>query len=276
MRDSQLSTSYTPEVIDFDNDRPPEPVHTILVSDVHLGSPVSRSTDLLKFLQRYQVNKHEYRFKQLILLGDIFDDLNFKRLKKHSWELVGLFRQITDEESNAEVKWLLGNHDRELAHLMTHLVGVDVYTEYEWEVANRRFLALHGDRFDMWIVRFPQLVNIPCWIYSTIQNMDGRKQRISRFVKNRSKTWLRINKKVAAGMMNYARSLDRKIDAAFCGHTHIAEAIEYPDDNMWYYNTGCWTGRQSPTYVTVGYDGRVNLCELRTEASPAIQPIAAG
>jgi metallophosphoesterase superfamily enzyme len=46
---------------------------TLLVSDVHLGSEVSRARDALDLIQ-------SLRYRRLILLGDIFSDLNFRRL----------------------------------------------------------------------------------------------------------------------------------------------------------------------------------------------------
>jgi len=47
--------------------------HTLIISDFHLGSKVSRSKEAAELLN----NLH---FKKLILLGDIFEDLNFNRL----------------------------------------------------------------------------------------------------------------------------------------------------------------------------------------------------
>jgi UDP-2,3-diacylglucosamine pyrophosphatase LpxH len=45
---------------------------TLIVSDLHLGSEISRARDALRLLRRE-------RFRRLILLGDIFSDLNFRR-----------------------------------------------------------------------------------------------------------------------------------------------------------------------------------------------------
>ena len=246
----------------------PKKVHTLIVSDVHLGSRVSRCTDLLELLRGYQINQHKYLFDRLILLGDIFDGLNFKRLKKHAWELVGLLRQITDEESNAEVVWILGNHDMHWAELMEHMVGINVYREYNWTVAGRRFMAMHGDRFDKWVMKYPALATIPCWIYEVIQHLDGHQQRFSRFVKEKSKVWLRINEEVARGMINYVRRRHNKVNAIFCGHTHLAEETYYEEDDVWYYNTGCWTGKQSPTYATISHSGEVLINEYSTVSIP--------
>ena len=45
---------------------------TLLLSDVHLGSDISRARDALAVLDSCS-------YRRLILLGDIFSDLNFGR-----------------------------------------------------------------------------------------------------------------------------------------------------------------------------------------------------
>src|SRR4029453_10839244 len=58
-------------------------VDTIIVSDVHLGSTISRARDLQRTLEAY-------RCERLILLGDIFHDLtDASRLSKDQWDLLG-------------------------------------------------------------------------------------------------------------------------------------------------------------------------------------------
>jgi len=60
---------------------------TVLLSDVHLGTDICRAASLLKTLQGI-------RFKRLILLGDIFDDLNLKRLTSEHWEFLSHLRKL--------------------------------------------------------------------------------------------------------------------------------------------------------------------------------------
>lgn len=255
-----------------DHEKPPESIHTLIVSDVHLGSRVSRAKECLQLIESYRIDKRRWRFQQLILLGDIFDDMNFNRLDKYAWKLVSLFREITDEESSAKVVWILGNHDELLVPLMAHLVGIRVHEEIEWSVGNKRFFAMHGQQFDKWIMNYPNISKVPSWIYDAIQALDGSKQRISRFVKEKSKTWLRINGEVARGIVNYAERKGLDIDAAFCGHTHIAEEIQFPETKVRYFNTGCWTGRHAPTYVTISRSGIVSLNEYDVKQLRVAEP----
>jgi UDP-2,3-diacylglucosamine pyrophosphatase LpxH len=250
-------------------------VDTLLVSDVHLGSRVSRAGSLLRLLRSLRESRHSWHFRQLVLLGDIFDGLNFNRLRKHAWQVMSTFREITDEESNARVVWVAGNHDYRLIELMAHLVGITVHEEYQWEVAGRRFLAMHGHQFDKWIIQYPTLSRIPGWFYDGIQALDGSSQRISRYVKEKSKKWLRINQNVADGIVKHAVALGTGIEVAFCGHTHMTEVIEFPEEGIIYYNSGCWTGKHNPNYITVTGSGQVAIHEYVEEAVVEAVPIPA-
>jgi len=98
---------------------------TLILSDLHLGSDVSRADDARRMLRRH-------RFRRLILLGDIFSDLNFGRLTKQHWKFLGYIRKLSNPKRQVEVIWVEGNHDHGLTDVMSHLVGVKVYQQYEW------------------------------------------------------------------------------------------------------------------------------------------------
>src|SRR5579863_1170005 len=57
---------------------------TLILSDVHLGADTSRAREATCVLK-------ENRFRRLILLGDIFADLNFRRLTKEHWSFSATF-----------------------------------------------------------------------------------------------------------------------------------------------------------------------------------------
>ncbi len=79
-------------------------MRTLILGDVHLGSPLCRSIQLLEVLRKVH-------FDRLVLNGDIFDDLNFRRLKERHWEVLNELRMLQDR---CEVVWICGNHDIEL------------------------------------------------------------------------------------------------------------------------------------------------------------------
>src|ERR1700678_3965336 len=119
----------------------PPSYDTLILSDLHLGAEMSRASEALRVLQ-------ENKYRRLILLGDIFADLNFGRLKKGHWKFLSFIRKLSNPKRKVEVVWVEGNHDHGLTEIMSHLVGVRVYQEYRWEYHGKRHLAVHGHQFD--------------------------------------------------------------------------------------------------------------------------------
>ena len=216
---------------------------TIIVSDLHLGSEVSRAREATQFLESAVFNR-------LILLGDIFCDLNFRRLKKQHWQFLSLIRKLSNPKRGVEVVWVEGNHDHGLAQWMSHLVGVRVYQEYGWEYRGVRYLGIHGHQFDRFLVDNALLSAIGELIYLRIQKIDARDSKIARWLDLLNSRWLRLTPKVAAGALTLAQS--RGIDVVFCGHTHLPHyANAY---GAQYFNTGCWV-HERLTYAAVDDDG---------------------
>lgn len=212
---------------------------TLIISDLHLGSFLSRADDARRMLQ-------SKTFRRLILLGDIFCDLDFRRLTKEHWELLSYVRKLSNPKRNVEVVWVEGNHDRGLTEVMSHLVGIDVYQEYQWNYAGKRYLAIHGHQYDSFLVRNAALSSFGEWIYMRLQNLDSKSKLMSRFLDRQNSKWMRLSPRVAAGALALAKT--RSADVVFCGHTHIALQAERQGTR--YFNSGCWT-TEDPTYITV-------------------------
>ena len=212
---------------------------TLIISDLHLGSEVSRAKDARRMLM-------SQAFRRLILLGDIFCDLNFRRLKKEHWELLSYIRKLSNPKRKVKVIWVEGNHDRGLTEVMSHLVGVEVHQEYSWNFAGRRYLAIHGHQFDRFLVNNAALSAIGELIYLHLQKFDSRHNVIARFLDRQNSKWLRLSPKVASGALALARL--RGADVVFCGHTH--EAMHAETSCVRYFNSGCWMS-ETPTYITV-------------------------
>jgi metallophosphoesterase superfamily enzyme len=109
----------------------PRTYNTLILSDLHLGAETSRAREATRMLK-------QNRFQRLILLGDIFADLNFARLTKEHWKFLGYIRKLSNPKRKVEVVWVEGNHDHGLINIMSHLVGVRVYRQYKWDYAGLR------------------------------------------------------------------------------------------------------------------------------------------
>lgn len=234
-----------------------QPVHfdheadldTLIVSDIHLGSDVSRSKRLIELMRML-------KFNRLILNGDVFDDLNFKRLTRDDWKFLSYIRKTSNPRKGIEVVWVVGNHDGGVAEILTHLLGVPVHEEYVWEGQDRRYLAIHGHQFDKWITEHEIVTAIASWIYLVIQKMDPH-HRASRWVKRTSKKWLRLSDKVGHDAAHHGRK-KHHADIVFCGHTH--RSVDIMVDDVRYLNSGCWTDKPSQ-YITIGHGGEIAVRE---------------
>ncbi len=227
---------------------------TLIISDLHLGSDVSRAKDACAVLRRQL-------FRRLILLGDIFCDLNFRRLKKEHWELLSYIRKLSNPKRHVEIVWVEGNHDRGLADVMAHFVGVRVYQEYAWTFNHQRYLAIHGHQFDRFLLNNTALSAFIERVFLSLQKLDSRHFWIARYLDRCNSGWLRLSCKVARGALAHARV--RGADVVFCGHTHEAMSSEW--NGVRYFNSGCWT-HDRPTYITIDESG-IHICDYFSESS---------
>ncbi|MEI8135575.1 MAG: UDP-2,3-diacylglucosamine diphosphatase [bacterium] len=255
---SRSSLLFDESEADFDSDHSDNTavsvtanvVDTLIMSDIHLGSEVSRSKDALEMLKQYE-------FTRLILNGDVFEDLNFKRLSKADWKFLSYIRKLSGHKHDVEVVWVAGNHDG-IAEILSHLLGITVYDEYIWEFESEKYLAIHGHQFDKFLTENVLITNLATWFYQFFQRIDSDEQRLSRWMKQRSKTWLRVSEKIALDAIAYAKQ--KRAKYVFCGHTH--QAMELEKDGVLYVNSGCWTDVPSQC-ITIDNIGGVILREYR-------------
>lgn len=224
------------------------PVYDALViSDTHLGSDNCRARAIAEFLER--IHAGELPTRRLILNGDVFDSIDFRRLKKHHWKVLSLLRKLSD---TVEIVWVNGNHDGP-AEIISHLLGVEVLDEIVLESGGRRVLFLHGHRFDEFIERYPLTSKLADLAYRALQWLD-KSHTVARHAKARSKIFLRCVAKVEAAAVEYARK--RGCDAVCCGHTHAPAAVT--GRGVDYFNSGSWT--EHPAHYLAIRDGQVELC----------------
>jgi UDP-2,3-diacylglucosamine pyrophosphatase LpxH len=221
----------------------PHVYNTLILSDLHLGAEMSRAREATRVLK-------ENQFQRLILLGDIFADLNFARLTKEHWKFLGYIRKLSNPKRNIEVVWVEGNHDHGLTDIMSHLVGVRVYQDYQWDYRGLRHLAIHGHQFDGFQVSQLRLSRWGTELYLQLQKLDLKGNPVTRWIDRLNTRWLRMSAKVAQGALSYAKH--HEADRIFCGHTH--EAIQVTQDGIEYYNSGGWVDSRL-TYLTIDETG---------------------
>jgi UDP-2,3-diacylglucosamine pyrophosphatase LpxH len=211
-----------------------KPVHTfetVVISDIHLGSKVLRTEQLLDFL------KHVH-FKRLIINGDVFDSINMTRLDKQHWKVLSFLRKLTNSSKHIEVIWLRGNHDG-FSDLLTQLLGIEVYFEYLLEWNDKKIMITHGDIYDKFITRYPLIADVADYFYRFIQKISPVKSKrlISAWIKRNSKTFIRNSERVRHGAIRDAQKIGA--DVAICGHTHLID--DTTEHGVRYLNPGSWT-----------------------------------
>jgi UDP-2,3-diacylglucosamine pyrophosphatase LpxH len=215
---------------------PKKHTHTIIISDLHLGSPVSQPKKALEMLQGYT-------FRKLILLGDVFESMDYRNLSSEGWEFLNYISQISQAK---KVRWVIGNHDLGLTDIFDSLMHAKIYETYTWQFKEETYLAIHGHQFDRFLIDNAFLSYLATRIYNFVQRFDSEDKKFSRYLKRKSKGWLRLSEKVASSALHYAKK--NGADYVFCGHTHKAE--EKKKGDIRYFNSGCWTDTPC-TFITI-------------------------
>jgi UDP-2,3-diacylglucosamine pyrophosphatase LpxH len=214
----------------------------LVISDLHLGSDVCQAKLLEEFLEWAVENTRE-----LVINGDIFDDLNFKRLTKRHFACLKVIRRNSDRD-DFRLVWVRGNHDGP-ADIVSHIVGVEILDEYVYRSGQAELLILHGDQFDTFITHYRWLTAIGCGLFYYIQKWMPH--RASRWVRRISKRWQRNSQLIERRATDYARS--RGYRAVTCGHTHLPMSSVV--DGVLYINSGTWTEHPPCPFVAVRGSG---------------------
>jgi UDP-2,3-diacylglucosamine pyrophosphatase LpxH len=216
----------------------------IIISDIHLGSNLCEAEKLNKFLQKIKT-------KKLIINGDLFDNLDFRKLPKKHWNILKEIRNIS---KHIDVTWISGNHDGH-HECISSLLGINCVNEFIFESNDKKIFCTHGDRYDNFIQKFPVLTKIADIIYWTLQKID-KTHTLAIYAKKNSKTFMRNAEIIKEKAIKEAQQ--KKCNIALCGHTHHPEIIL--EKNVWYGNSGCWTEKIC-SYISIS-NGDLKLNKL--------------
>jgi UDP-2,3-diacylglucosamine pyrophosphatase LpxH len=217
----------------------------LVISDVHLGSPVCKVKSLAKVL------KNE-KYGHLIINGDLFDNKYIERYKKGHWNILSLIRKISKKK---KVTFILGNHDIKSKNIIK-ILGLEFVERLELEVGGKRMLFLHFHQFDPFIFKHPWITDIAEKIYYFFQSID-RSRKFSRWLKRTSKSFLKLKDGVKDKALDYIK--DKDFDCIFGGHIHFAEASDNGDKE--YYNSGSFCDEPCH-YLLINNKGIVTLKDI--------------
>lgn len=238
-----------------------EPIYDCMViSDLHLGSDLCQAQLLESFLEWAVLHT-----RVLVINGDIFNDLNFKRLTKRHFACLKIIRRNSDR-ADLRVVWIRGNHDGP-ADIISHIVGVDILDEYLFSNGQVRLLILHGDQFDNIVTDYGWLTALACGIFYWIQKWAPH--RAARWIRRITKKWQRNSELIARQAIEYARS--KGCPYVTCGHTHLP--LVEQAEGLTYINTGTWIEAPPCPFLTVR-GGEVTLQRWPREGVLAVPAMA--
>ena len=245
--------------------RPKLSCHTVILSDIHLGSPDSKADEVVNFLKHIDCRK-------LILNGDIVDGWALKRggkwTSRHS-RAIRKFIKLSETEE-VEVQYVRGNHDEILDRFLPLSFGrIKLVKQHIHEGLNgKRYLVVHGDGFDSVSTNHRWLAAAGAVGYETLLKINRYYNKWRRW---RGKEYYSISKKVKAKVKSAVSFLDRyeqllqnlarekDCQGIICGHIHTPEDKQVGD--VHYLNSGDWV--ESLTAIIEHHDGRMELVEYK-------------
>jgi len=208
-------------------------LRTVVLGDIHLGSPLCRAELLRGVLE-------SAKFDRLVLNGDVFDDLNFRRLRSEHWAVMQAVRDLADRR---EVIWIRGNHDGS-AEVLRHLLGIPVLDEFLFDFRGQRVLVVHGDTFDDFQKAAPSLKQLRHVFYGFAIWFDVPRKTAIQWAQRSTSVFVRAVDKVKRKTVQAAR--ERGARFVVVGHTHHREREEH--DGVLYLNPSSWL-TANPAYV---------------------------
>jgi UDP-2,3-diacylglucosamine pyrophosphatase LpxH len=253
-------------------------VRTVILSDVHLGTPECKAAELNHFLRNVRCEK-------LILNGDIIDGWQLRRggdwTKAHTHFIRIVLKML--EKRDTEVVYLRGNHDDVLGKFLPlDFENLRIVEDHIHEGLCGRYFVLHGDVFDTVTKNLVFLAHLGDWGYQVLLKINraynawrawrGKEYwSLSKAIKARVKSAVSHVSQFEGHIAHLARQ--HHCVGVMCGHIHT------PADKMigdvHYLNSGDWI--ESLTAIVEHLDGRFELLEytrfLRDHPMPAEEPV---
>lgn len=243
---------------------------TIFISDTHLGTRRAQAEMLLTFLRTTESNT-------LYIVGDFID--NWALQKDWYWDQTHndiIQKILRKARKGTKVIYIPGNHD-ELFRSFTNLRfgRVAVLDESVHLGADgKRYLVLHGDKFDGVIAYAKWLAHLGDKAYDLALKFNGFFNRVRRMLRlpywSLSAVLKRKVKRAVEFVSNFETAVVREArmrgcQGVICGHIHTPEMRMI--DGIQYFNDGDWV--ESCTALVEHMDGRWEILDFGA-AIPAV------
>jgi UDP-2,3-diacylglucosamine pyrophosphatase LpxH len=255
---------------------------TLFISDIHLGSKGCQADLLLNFLRHVHADT-------IYLVGDIFDGWRLKSSwywpQFHNDVVQKLLRKV---RKGCRMIYIPGNHDEFMRdYVGSTFGGVEVMMDAIHHAADgRRYLVVHGDKYDMVVRNARWLAYLGDWAYDMAVAVNA----VQSWVRRRLglpywsfSGWSKRQVKTAVNFIGCFENavaddaLAHAVDGVICGHIHhpVIRTIK----NVDYINIGDWV--DSCTAIVEHFDGRFEVLFWRhlekhsTSQTPLALPQAA-
>lgn len=240
----------------------------IFISDLHLGTPGCRASELLAFLK---ASSSDY----LYLVGDIVDGWQLRRRwywpQAHNDVVQKLLRRA---RKGCRVVFVPGNHDEFARGFIGHQFGgIEVEDDAVHVTADgRRLWVTHGDYFDGVIQCAKWLAYVGDNLYELTLKLNRYLNHLrarlglpywslSAYLKHKVKKAVNFIGDFETAVAHEARR--RGHQGVVCGHIHHAEMREI--EGILYCNDGDWV--ESRTALVEHHDGRLEIVHWSATAS---------
>lgn len=252
----------------------PEPkrYRTIFISDVHLGTRRAQAAMLLEFLRNTESST-------LYIVGDFID--NWALRKEWHWDQTYndvIQKILRKARKGTRVIYIPGNHDEQFRDFAGLRFGRVAVLEESVHVGadGRRYLVLHGDKFDGVIAYAKWLAHLGDSAYEAAIRLNALFNRLRRmfglpywslsaYLKRKVKRAVEFVSNFETAVVREARS--RGCQGVICGHIHTPEMRMI--DGIHYLNDGDWV--ESCTALVEHADGRWEILDFGASLPQALR-----
>jgi UDP-2,3-diacylglucosamine pyrophosphatase LpxH len=241
---------------------------SIFISDVHLGTRRAQTDTLLDFLR-------ENESDQLYLVGDLIDSWALRK----AWYWDQLHNDVVQKllrkaRKGTKLFYIPGNHDENFRNFLNLRFGrVAILNDAVHLGANgKRYLVLHGDKFDGVIRYTPWLARLGDAAYEGSMKLNSLVNHIRRlfklpywslsaYLKYRIKKAVEFISRFENAIVREAKA--RGCSGVICGHIHSPDNRMI--DGIHYLNDGDWV--ESCTALVEHFDGTFEIVEWHKRAA---------